>query len=158
MGLWQHGTGEGKLQSLIEAFAKAGVPIREEADARLMLWRKLLWNCGFNAITAITHCYAKDIAASEETLAMVREAMGETVAIAKAEGIEIGEQDIQNHIQITLEMGPVKTSMWQDLERNRQTEVNYINGFVIRKAKSMGHDVPTNKMLTALVHALESVG
>jgi len=158
LGLWRPGTGEEYFPPLVRAFAKAGVPIREEADVRLMLWRKLLWNCGFNAITAITRCYASDIAANEETLAVVRAAMEETVAIAKAAGIEMSENDIRKHIRVTLEMGPVKTSMWQDLERGKQTEVNYINGFVTRKADAIGLDVPVNQMLTTLVHALESAG
>ncbi|MDQ6960387.1 MAG: 2-dehydropantoate 2-reductase [Mariprofundaceae bacterium] len=155
LGLWQHGKGEGPLRLLIQSFAKAGVPIREETDARLMLWRKLLWNCGFNAITAITHRFARDMAADRETLAIVREAMEETVAIARAEHIGMSEEDINKHIRITLEMGPVKTSMWQDMERGKCTEVNYINGFVARKANAMGLDAPANRMLTTLVHALE---
>jgi len=158
LGLWRHGSGEAHFQALVRAFMKAGVPIREEADVRLMLWRKLLWNCGFNAITAITHCFARNIAANEETLAMVRGAMEEAVAVARAEGIKIGEEDIRKHIHVTLEMGPVKTSMWQDIDRGKQTEVDYINGFVVRKAKTAGMDVPVNRMLVTLVHALGPAG
>ncbi len=155
LGLWQHGTGEEKLHLLIQALTQAGVPTREEADVHLMLWRKLLWNCGFNAITAITRRFAKDIVANDETLTMVRQAMAETVAIAKARGIEISEEDIRKHIQVTLEMGPVKTSMWQDMDRGKQTEVDYINGFVVRKAEALGVDAPVNRILTTLMHAVE---
>ncbi len=155
LGLWRHGKGEERFHPLIQAFMEAGVPVREEPDVRLMLWRKLLWNCGFNAITAITYRFARDIAADEETLAIVREAMAETVAIARAEGIVIGEEDINKHIKATLEMGPVKTSMWQDIERRKQTEVDYINGFVTRKAKETGMEAPVNRILTTLVHAIQ---
>jgi len=155
LGLWRHGSGEAHFQPLIRAFAKAGVPVREEADVRLMLWRKLLWNCGFNAITAITRRFARYIAANEETLAMVRGAMEEAVAVARAEGIKIGEDDIRKHIHVTLEMGPVKTSMWQDIDREKETEVDYINGFVAGKAEALGMDAPVNRMLTVLMHAIE---
>jgi 2-dehydropantoate 2-reductase len=155
LGLWRHGKGEERFHPLIQAFTEAGVPVREEPDVRLMLWHKLLWNCGFNAITAITHRFARDIAADGETLAIVREAMEETVAIARAEGIVTGEKDIDKHIKTTLEMGPVKTSMWQDIERRKQTEVDYINGFVTRKAKETGMDAPVNRILTTLVHAIQ---
>jgi len=157
LGLWRHGTGEEQLYLLIRAFTQAGVPTREETDVHLMLWRKLLWNCGFNAITAIARRFAKDIAANDETLTMVRQAMAETVAIARVGGIEIGEEDIRKHIQATLEMGPVKTSMWQDMDRGKQTEVDYINGFVVRKAEALGMDAPVNRILTTLTHAVERV-
>jgi len=155
LGLWQHGSGEKYFQPLIRALTKAGVPVREETDVRLMLWRKLLWNCGFNAITAITRCFAKDVAANEETLAVVHEAMTETVAVAIGEGVSIGDEDIRKHIEITLEMGPVKTSMWQDIDRKKKTEVDYINGFVAGKAEALGMDAPVNRMLTILIHAIE---
>ncbi len=159
VGLWQHEKkGEELLRLLIQAFAQAGIPIREEADVRLMLWRKLLWNCGFNAITAMTRCFAKDVVANKETLTIVRQAMEETAAVARAEGIEIGEEDIRKHIRVTLEMGPVKTSMWQDIDRGKQTEVDYINGFVVRKAEALGMGAPANRILATLIHALEPVG
>lgn len=154
-GLWQQGKGEENFHPLIRAFTHAGVPVREETDVRLMLWRKLLWNCGFNAITAITRCFAKDIAANNETLSIVREAMAETIAIANAEGIEMNEEDIQKHIQITLKMGAVKTSMWQDVDQGKKTEVDYMTGFVARKAETLGMEAPVNRMLTSLLHAIE---
>jgi len=155
LGLWQHGKSETRFHPLIHAFMEAGVPAREEADVRLMLWRKLLWNCGFNAITAITHRFARDIAANGETRTMVRHAMTETVSVGNAGGIGIDEGDVDKHIKVTLEMGPVKTSMWQDIEQKKQTEVDYINGFVARKAEEIGVDASVNRMLTTLVHAIQ---
>ncbi|RMF43301.1 MAG: 2-dehydropantoate 2-reductase, partial [Deltaproteobacteria bacterium] len=55
-----------------------------------------------------------------------------------------------------LAMGPVKTSMWQDIEAGRPTEVDYINGFVARRSAEIGLDAPANHMLTALLHAMDS--
>ncbi len=155
LGLWRHGAGERWLAPLIQALAQAGVPVREEADVSLMLWRKLLWNCGFNALTAITRRFARDVAAGGETLAIVRQSMQEAVAVAQALGVALGEADIRKHIGVTLEMGPVKTSMWQDIERGRRTEVDAINGYVVRRAASLGLKAPVNRMLATLVHAIE---
>jgi len=155
LGLWRHGNGEEKFQILVRALTEAGVPARREGDVKRMLWRKLLWNCGFNAITAITRRYARDMAVGAETLAIVREAMQEAVTLARTEGVDVGETDIQKHIEITLKMGPVKTSMWQDLDRGRRTEVDFINGLVVRRAAEREIEAPVNRMLTALVHAIE---
>jgi len=156
MGLWQHGSGEQYLSPLTAAFQDAAVPIRLDDDPAAMLWRKMLWNCGFNAITAITQRYASDMAANAETLDIVSQAMQETVALAQTQGIAISEEDIQKHIAVTLSMGPVKTSMWQDIEAGHRTEVDYINGYVVKQAQSLQLPAAANRMLTSLVHALEN--
>jgi len=155
LGLWQAGSGEENISAFMRTLSDAGIPAREEEDVKRMLWRKLLWNCGFNAITAITRLYARDMAANKETLAIVRDAMREVVSVANRIDIAIGEEDIRKHIRTTLEMGPVKTSMWQDIERGKFTEVDFINGFVVREAKAQHFDAPVNRMLTALVHSVE---
>lgn len=144
-----------RLNDITAAFNKAGVPARAEPDARLMLWRKLLWNAGFNGITAITRRFARDIAANADTLEIVLACMRETVALAQAEGIKLQEQDIEKHIEITLSMGPVMTSMWQDIEAGRATEVDYINGFVARRSAELGLEASANRMLATLLRAIE---
>lgn len=155
LGHWQQGCGESMLQPLIDTLHQAGVQVREEPDARLMLWRKLLWNCGFNALTAITRRFARDIAADEATLRLVRGAMQEAVDVARMEGVTLREEDIDKHVQVTLEMGPVKTSMWQDIERGHATEVDFLNGFVVSRGVQLNVPTPVNSMLTTLVHAVE---
>lgn len=158
MGYWQAGPGERYFQPLLGAMQQAGVPVREEPDPKLMLWRKLLWNVGFNPITAITRRFARDMAADASTLRLLREAMREAVAVAKASGVALDEEDIVKHVQVTLEMGPVKTSMWQDIGHGRPTEIDFLNGFVVRQGEASGVPTPVNAMLTALVHAIEGRG
>ncbi len=155
LGHWQQGKGDQFLSPLLDAFNDAGVPAREDDNAASMLWRKLLWNCGFNAMTAISRRFAKDMAASHETLLVVRQAMSEAVAVARALGVVIDESDVEKHIEVTLAMGPVKTSMWQDLEAGHKTEVDYINGYVVRKGAELDVSADTNRLLTTLIHAIE---
>ncbi len=155
---WRQGTGDRHVDALLQALAAAGVPARMEDDAQRMLWRKLLWNCGFNAITAITRRFARDVAADPGTLAVIRDAMRETLTLALACGIGLSDEDMEKHIRVTLEMGPVKTSMWQDIEAGRATEVDHINGYVARASARLGLDAPVNRMLAALLHAIEAGG
>lgn len=156
LGRWQPGPGDELFAPLLDALAQAGVAVREETDVRLMLWRKLLWNVGFNALTAITRRYARDMAAGGKTLALARGSMTEAVAVARSAGVNLSEEDIEKHVQATLGAGLVKTSMWQDIERGRPTEVDYINGHVARLGAELGIATPVNEMLTVLVHAIES--
>jgi len=154
LGRWQQGPGERYFEPLMQALNDADVPVREEPDVPLMLWRKLLWNIGFNALTAITRRFACDMAAGEETLPLVRLAMQEAIAVARATGVDLSAEDIAKHIEVTLNMGPVKTSMWQDIERGRPTEVDFLNGYIIERGAALAIDTPVNRMLTALVHAI----
>jgi len=156
--LWRDGPGAGRLSTLVAELASAGVPARIEQDARRMLWRKLLWNCGFNALTAIVRRHARDVAADTEMRGLAQETMRETIAVARAEGVTLESSDVRKHVEVTLAMGPVKTSMWQDIERGCRTEVDWLNGFVTRRARAHGLDAPVNRMLTALVHAIETTG
>ena len=155
LGLWQQGAGASQLTPLIEAFSRTDVPVRLDDDPEAMLWRKLLWNCGFNAITAITRRFARDMASDPETLAIVQMLMRETVAVAAAKEIRIDAEDIDKHIDITLAMGPVKTSMWQDLEAGHLSEVDAINGYIVRTGAALGISTPANSTLTGLIHAME---
>ncbi|ATX80516.1 ketopantoate reductase [Mariprofundus aestuarium] len=155
LGLWQVGAGSKHLRALVEQFNAGGVPARMDGDPAAMLWRKLLWNTGFNAITAITRRFASQMCEFDETLAIVSDAMQETVAVAQAEGIAIGESDIYSHIDVTRRMGPVKTSMWQDIEAGHRTEVDYLNGLVVSRGEKHGIGTPVNRMLVSLVHAIE---
>jgi len=156
MGLWQRGDGERNIADLMGAFHLAGVPARMDDDPEAMLWRKLLWNCGFNALTAITRRYAREMAAHGDTLDIVQQAMAETVALAQARGIGIDAADIAKHIEVTLAMGPVKTSMWQDIEAGHKTEVDFLNGYVAAESASMHLASPANQWLTTLVKAIEA--
>ncbi|RMH59615.1 MAG: 2-dehydropantoate 2-reductase [Zetaproteobacteria bacterium] len=143
-------------EPLLDWLERAGVPARMEPDAVTLLWRKMLWNCGFNALTAITRRYAKDMAANPETREIVEAAMREALALARHEGAGVDEDDIRKHIEVTLRMGPVKTSMWQDVEMGARTEIDELNGYVAKRAQTLGLSAPVNAMLTALVHALAS--
>ncbi|GAV19997.1 2-dehydropantoate 2-reductase [Mariprofundus micogutta] len=155
LGIWREGLGAQLLPLLLERFNAADVPARKDDDAAAMLWRKLLWNCGFNAMTAITRRFAKDIAASDDTLLYIRRAMLEAVDVALALDVSIDASDIDKHVEVTLAMGPVKTSMWQDIEAGHKTEVDFINGYVVRMGNEQGIDTQTNHMLTTFIHAIE---
>ncbi len=140
------------MHCLCEVWRSAGVDARALTDARRMLWEKMLWNCGFNAITALTRRYARDIAedAPDQVTAVMREAW----AVARAEGVMLEEGVIARHIEATLHAGEVKTSMWQDVEHHREVEIDAMNGCICRLAERHGIDVPRNRLLTMLIQAL----
>ncbi len=146
------------IDPLVHIWEQAGTVVRWLEDGRLLLWRKMVWNCGFNAITALTRRYAREIVEDPQLSFVARTAMEELIAVAHAEGIALSHREIDTNMEITRSMGPVKTSAWQDVERGRPTEIDAINGEVVRVAEKHGIPVPVNRTLTALLTPPQHAG
>jgi len=159
-GKMQREIAQQALTNLIQAWSKSGVDAQcvgenNPDDVPVMLWHKMLWNCGFNAITALTRRYAKDIAAEADTARWVRNAMQETLEVAQGIGVILSPDAIEQHISVTLKAGEVKTSMWQDVEQGRPSEIAAMNGYVAKQAKVLGLATPVNDLLTSLIQAAD---
>lgn len=157
LGVWQNESERlfTVMGDLIAAWQSSGVDAEQVTDMKSMLWHKMLWNCGFNAITALTRCYAKDLAVDEDSLRWVRAAMQEVIEVAKAESANLADDAIEQHVSLTMKAGPVKTSMWQDMEHGRPTEIEAMNGFIGKRAEALGLNAPVNDMLASLIRASE---
>lgn len=158
LGIWKHHDDpdiESKLESMLSHLQQAGVDARRVADAKQLLWNKMLWNCGFNAITALTRRYARDIANDVSTAALALAAMQETVSLAAAMGVSLPEHAAEKQLAISKKLGPVKTSMWQDIEQGRATEIDAMNGYITDIADELGRKAPANRMLATLMRALD---
>lgn len=157
LGVWGNSgeRSEAVMRELIAAWQRSGVDAREVADMRAMLWNKMLWNCGFNAITALTRRYAKNIAADADSLRWVRSAMEETAAVAEGLGVTLPADAAEQHIEHTLNTGEVKTSMWQDMEHGHPTEIEAMNGHVAELGRELGIATPVNDLLASLIRAAE---
>jgi len=157
LGVWQNKDGHllSALTDLIAAWERSGVDAGKVPEMKSMLWHKMLWNCGFNAMTALTRCYARDIAADEDSVRWVRMAMQEAIDVARAESVELPKDAIGQHLALTMKAGPVRTSMWQDMEHGCPTEIEAMNGFVAQKAKELGLEAPVNDLLASLIRASE---
>jgi len=81
--------------------------------------------------------------------------MLETTSVAEALGVSLSTDAIEQHIGLTMRAGEVKTSMWQDMEHHRPTEIEAMNGYVAKRAAEFGLDVPANDMLASLIRAAE---
>jgi len=157
-GPWREGPGGQMLPEFVQALTHCGIGVRLVDDIRQQLWRKMLWNCGFNAITALTCRFAADIAEHNDCCRLATAAMNEMLPVAAAHGVILERKDIEQAIKDTLSCGPVKTSMWQDLEQGRPTEIAHLNGFIGSEAARLGQEAPVNSMLTTLMRARQGSG
>lgn len=127
------------------------------ADIVFDQWKKLLWNVGFNALCAITGCTAGDALARPDSRAIVRAAMAEVVALANANGIALGENDIDEMARDTPSLRDYHPSTSRDLDAGKQLERDALCGFVVREGRARAIATPVNAMLDALLALREQV-
>jgi len=156
IGMWAGGKKE--IQSARQiADLLCGVKIKCDAveDVRPVIWDKLLVNVGINAITALTGIKNGQLLDLDLTRELSRAAVEEAAAVARALGIEIREDPTAHVFQVAAATAVNRSSMGQDVDHHRPTEIDAINGFVAREARRMEIATPVNRALTALIRTLE---
>lgn len=137
-------------------FEAAGVPCRISADITADLWTKLITNAALNAISAVVHAPYGDVVAIPESRETVRQLVNECVAVARAGGVSLPDSDLaETVVRFAEKVGQVYASTAQDLARGKRTEVDALNGYVVRRGAELGVPTPVNQALLALVRLRE---
>jgi 2-dehydropantoate 2-reductase len=139
-----------------ECFNGAGIPCVVAEDIRAPLWRKMIMNCAYNAISALGHAQYGELAARQEIREVMRMVVNEAEAVARAEGVSMPDEDyVQVAWGLAGSMPEARSSTSQDIERGKKTEIDSLNGYVARRAAALGIAAPVNHTLYALVKLLE---
>lgn len=133
----------------------AGVPVQVSDNVIGALWAKLIVNCAYNALSAITQLPYGKLVQNEGVPAVMRDVVDECLSVAKALGITVPGDMHDATPRIAQTMPAQYSSTAQDLARGKPTEIDYLNGFVVRKGEPLGIPTPANRVLHALVRALE---
>jgi 2-dehydropantoate 2-reductase len=153
-----HG-GENPLAAEVAALlASAGLEAQARADLPSLLWEKLLVNAAINPLTALTGLPNGGLAEDKLLRDLMLAAVAEGAAVAAAEGVALPEDPVRRAVEVCRRTAQNRSSMLQDLDRGRRTEVDAINGFIVRKAKVYGIPAPVNGALYALVKGRERRG
>ncbi len=145
------------VKSLHSLFQKAGIVHETPEDMIRTLWWKFMINVGMNQVSAVLRAPYRIFHQSHEVKDLMEEAMREVLALARAAGIHLEESDIQSFYPFLMAMSPDgKTSMVQDVEAGRKTEVEMFAGKVIRLGERYGVPTPVNKILFRLLKAMET--
>jgi 2-dehydropantoate 2-reductase len=140
------------------ALSRAGLPARAVADPWPAVWRKLAVNCGINAVAALTGLRNGRIPEIPEAAAVLSEAVREAAAVARAAGVDLGDPAalVEAVLAVARATGDNRASMGQDVDARRPTEIDFINGAVVREGEHRTVPTPVNHTLTRLVKALEA--
>jgi 2-dehydropantoate 2-reductase len=119
------------------------------------LWAKLVANCAYNAVSAISQLPYGVMIESPGVRELMRDVTAEVVAVAKADGIRMLPDLLERVYGIAKAMPTQKSSTAQDLARGKPTEIDHLNGYIVRRGEALGIATPANRALWALVKLLE---
>jgi len=157
-----HGRGELIIErsrasdELAQALIAAGVPTDISDNVRGALWAKLILNCAYNALSAITQLPYGRLVKGAGITAVMRDVVAECLAVAKADEVTI-PGDVDAAIRKIAETVPGQySSTAQDLARGKPSEIDHLNGVIVRRGEALGVATPVNRLLHAIVKLLES--
>jgi 2-dehydropantoate 2-reductase len=147
-------------QSVAAVFNRANVPCRISENLAGELWTKLVWNCALNALSALGKVTYGEILASSDAKQLLETTVYEVLAVAKASGIQpAGLEDpraaLAGAYKVAEQMAATRSSTAQDMMRNKKTEIDSLNGFIVRRGRELNIPVPVNHALFTLIKLAE---
>ncbi|HXP98178.1 MAG TPA: 2-dehydropantoate 2-reductase [Telmatospirillum sp.] len=156
-----HGRGElvmepsGASEAVAQTLTAAGMPTEISANVRNALWAKLTVNCAYNALSAITQLPYGTLTQGEGVRAAMRDIVAECIAVAAADGVTL-PPDMEESVSCIAQTMPGQySSTAQDLARGKRSEIDFLNGMIVRRGEALGIATPANRLLHALVRLIE---
>lgn len=141
-----------RISEVANIFQSVGLETEISNNILGLIWDKLIVNVGINGLTAITGLHNGELLDHPELLDIMKEAIDEGIAVAKAKNIELSSQDPYGHtLEICKNTATNKSSMLQDIINKRRTEIDMINGGILREGEKLGISTPVNGVLTNLI-------
>lgn len=159
--LRHHGRGELVIEPspssghVAQALMAAGVPTEVSDNVRGALWAKLILNCAYNALSAVGRIAYGELVQQPGVTGVMRDVVGECRAVAAADGVSL-PGDVDAAVRRIAETMPSQySSTAQDLMRGKPTEIDHLNGYVVRRGEALGVPTPANRVLWAVVKLVE---
>ncbi|KAA9021112.1 ketopantoate reductase family protein [Niallia endozanthoxylica] len=141
-----------------ELFERAGIPYKISEDILHSMWWKFMVNVGINQTSAVLKAPYKVFQSVPSAYEWAKSTMREVVALSQKTGVHLTEEDVASFRPIIEKMSPDgKTSMLQDIEAGRKTEVEYLAGTVIELGKKYDVPTPINEQLFKIIHIMEDM-
>jgi 2-dehydropantoate 2-reductase len=159
--LKHHGRGELVIEPAAgseraaQALAAAGVPTDISTNVRGALWMKLILNCAYNAVSAIAQKPYGENVQGVGIREVMRDVVDECLAVAQADGVQVPGDAHAATRKLVESMPAQYSSTAQDVARGKPTEIDFLNGYVVRRGEALGIATPANRVLWALVKLIE---
>lgn len=156
-----HGGGEVVLaddaggRRMAPIFVQAGIATHVSASVQSALWDKLIINCAFNALSAIPQLPYGELVRRPGVDTLMRQVVVECLAVAEAGGVSGLSDPWAGIARIARTMSGQRSSTAQDLKAGKHTEIDHLNGAIVRLGCALGIPTPANQALVTLIHLLE---
>ncbi|OQW30040.1 MAG: hypothetical protein A4E19_10800 [Nitrospira sp. SG-bin1] len=143
-----------RLLRIRDLFVSAGIPCHLSKDIRRTKWEKMCWNCVFNPITVLIDDHVAEALDHPEMTGVIRQIVGEVAAVSAATKVPLPSDMPERVVKATQEIRDIHTSMYDDWKAGRRTEIDYLNGFIVKKGHELGIPTPVNEALTAMIKTI----
>ena len=143
-----------RVLAIADLFKQAGIPCQLADDIRRSKWEKMCWNCVFNPLTVLIDDKVAKALDHPEMLRVIHQIVGEIVAVAATVKVPLAADMADKVVRWTQEIRDIHTSMYDDWKAGRQTEIDYLNGYVAKLGRELGIPTPLNDMLTAVIKTI----
>jgi 2-dehydropantoate 2-reductase len=145
-----------QLERMASIFERGGVPCRVSENVEGELWMKMIMNCTYNAISALGRARYYRATGNRWTREVMVKVIAEATAVARGAGVRLPDVNmVEAALEISETMANATSSTAQDLARGKRTEIDSLNGYVVRRGAELGIATPINQTLHALVKLLE---
>lgn len=145
-----------RLEYLAKLFEKAGIPCKISENIEAELWKKMVMNCAYNAISALGQARYGRMVKNPGIRKLMQKTVEEVVAVAKAGNVQLPEKGLMEAVfKLGEVMEAATSSTAQDLARGKKTEIDSLNGYLVRRGAELGVPTPVNQTLYRLVKLLE---
>ena len=156
-GVLPHDAGDHRLACLKAAFDQAGIPNEISSDMVRMLWWKFMINVGINQASAVLQSPYRIFHSSPDALALMKTLMQEVIALAQKNRVDLTLKDLDAWCRIMTTLSPNgKTSMLQDIEAGRKTEVDIFAGKVVSMGEKFQVPTPVNETMLRIIRVFEA--
>ncbi len=145
-----------EVERISSLFNRAGIPTGVSDNIECLIWEKLLINVGINAVTAITGLKNGELLEYDETKRLMTMAVQEAERVALKKGVPVRGNPAETVLQVCKTTAQNRSSMGQDIDNRRRTEIDFINGGIVKEGEALGIPTPVNATLTYLIKTIEA--
>ncbi|MBL8835074.1 MAG: 2-dehydropantoate 2-reductase [Alphaproteobacteria bacterium] len=156
-----HGRGELAIgasahsEALARTLSAAAIPTSVAPDIAAVLWSKLIINCAYNAISAVANLPYGEMVRVDGAAEFMTGVVRECTEVANACGVALPGDVVAKTLSVAATMPGQYSSTAQDLKRGKPTEIDFLNGYVVRKGAEFGIATPMNRALQVMVRLAE---
>lgn len=148
------GNASERVTAIKALFTQAGLPCRIADDIRRAKWEKMCWNCVFNPLTVVINDRVAKAIEDPDMLRLIHGIVAEVAAVAAGAKVALDDDIAEKVVQWTREIRDIHTSMYDDWKAGRPTEIDSLNGHIVRLGRDLGIPTPLNEALTAMVRVI----